>query len=115
MTMGRRATISTTSSDGDVMVRETSAPADGAPSGDAPAKPRRKRGPNKPKVSAITVRTEAEIGQAVIVDLLRAHVAKELGQETADAMELQMQELSTAAKWGTVMPDVVRFATKGAR
>lgn len=82
----------------------------------APAKPKRTRGPNKPKEGAITVRTEATIAQAEIVKLLQAHVTRMLDADIAGGMELQV--MSGDGTWHAATDATtakIRFATKNAR
>jgi hypothetical protein len=85
-------------------------------------KPKRTRGPNKPKVpdAAITVKIEAVISQADIIKLLTIHVVKMLDKETAAKMELQFN--LDGKGWVADYPDLpraslpkIRFATKEAR
>lgn len=89
------------------------------PEPDAIVKPRRKRGPNKPKptaiiVGSIAVRTEASMGQAAIVELLSAHAASDsrIGPDAAAEMELQV---NSGNGWEVASPNgiAVRFVTKG--
>ena len=84
------------------------------------AKPKRTRGPNKPKKPdvTITVKTEAHLSGAQISKLLAAYVEGMLDAETASGMELQIQVEGT--EWTAVGGDEkrfprVRFATKGMR
>jgi hypothetical protein len=73
----------------------------------APAKPRRGRGPNRPKPGAIEVRTEAVMPQAEIVKLLTAHATATLGAGAA-GMELQVV---TGDGWRPAPEGTIRFAT----
>lgn len=92
----------------------------GAPAADPP-KPKRTRGPNKPKAapppSLITMRTEAQIDQAAIAELLSQHVAKEKGSEVAVTLVLQVWDADgncwEDVQIGEGMPSLVRFATRG--
>lgn len=77
-----------------------------------PRKPRRGRGPNKPKPGAIEVRTEAVMCQDEIVKLLTAHATAAL-RAGAAGMELQV---NTGDGWRPpteVAPHgiMIRFAT----
>lgn len=97
----------------DTAARTTGNAATAAP----PAKPKRKRGPNKPKPGLFTVVTEASMPQAEIVKLLASRAEELLGKEAAVGMELQVnvgggwEPMSEAASHGVV----VRFATKSSR
>lgn len=77
-----------------------------------PAK-RRKRGPNKPKPGAFTVRTEAILNQTEICRLLTAHAVARLGEEVAAKMTLQV---NVDGKWRRITDvpsqgDTLQFAT----
>jgi hypothetical protein len=63
------------------------------------------------------MRTEAQISQAAIAELLSQHVAKEKGSEIAATLVLQVWNGNTNC-WediqiGEGMPSLVRFATRG--
>lgn len=92
----------------------------GAPAANPP-KPKRTRGPNKPKAppppSLISMRTEAQIDQAAVTTLLSQHVAEEKGSEIAADMTLQLWNANgncwEDVQIGEGMPSLVRFATRG--
>lgn len=77
-------------------------------------KPKRKRGPNKPKVSTIHVTADAEMSQAAIIEVLSTRATKEVGVDVAANMELQVNVNGAWEPVGTSTSGAqIRFATKG--
>lgn len=78
-----------------------------------PAKPRRKRGPNKPKPGTFTVETQAHMGQEEIIKLLTAHAITQLGADVAANMTLQVSVDGVAYLLGDALPagTTLQFST----
>ncbi len=90
--------------------------ADSAPGADgtAPAKPRRKRGPNKPKPGTFTVHTTARMEHDEIIKLLTSHAVTQLGTEVTANMTLQVNIDGETHSLGDVLPNgaMLQFGTR---
>lgn len=93
-------------------------PGDASVAGDAAAaKPKRKRGPNKPKAvktGTFTVETKARLKEEQIIQLLTAHAVTELGADVAERLSLQVLVEGVLRPLGDVLPEgaSLEFATR---
>lgn len=81
----------------------------GAQDGGGVKKPRKPRGPNKPKVQPYQIDQLVSVSQEAIEKLLRDYVGKTL-KDPAGAEKLELQ-VSTGDGWQT-LTGLIRFATK---